>query len=65
MPLPKRISYLVGADGTILVAYPDVKPSAHAAEVLADLERQLLDREQERIDGALDRAQEPKEDDGR
>jgi peroxiredoxin Q/BCP len=39
LPVPKRISYLVGADGVVLVAYPDVKPSAHAAEVLADLER--------------------------
>ena len=39
IPVPKRISYLVGADGTVLVAYPDVKPSEHAAEVLADLER--------------------------
>ena len=39
IPLPKRISYLVGADGTVLVAYPDVKPGEHAAEVLADLER--------------------------
>lgn len=39
IPLPKRISYLVGADGAIVVAYPDVKPGEHAAEVLADLER--------------------------
>ncbi len=39
LPVPKRISYLVGTDGAVLVAYPDVKPSAHAAEVLADLER--------------------------
>jgi peroxiredoxin Q/BCP len=39
IPLPKRISYLVGADGLVLVAYPDVKPGEHAAEVLADLER--------------------------
>lgn len=39
IPLPKRISYLVGADGKVLVAYPDVKPGEHAAEVLADLER--------------------------
>ena len=39
IPLPKRISYLVGADGAVLVAYPDVKPGEHAAEVLADLER--------------------------
>ena len=39
IPLPKRISYLVGADGLVLVAYPDVKPGEHAGEVLADLER--------------------------
>jgi len=36
MPFPKRISYLVGPDGTILRAYPNVKPSGHAAQVLAD-----------------------------
>lgn len=39
IPLPKRISYLIGADGVILVAYPDVKPGDHAQEVVADLER--------------------------
>ena len=39
IPLPKRVSYLVGADGAVLVAYPDVKPGDHAEEVLADLER--------------------------
>ena len=39
IPLPKRISYLIGADGFVLVAYPDVKPGEHAGEVLADLER--------------------------
>jgi len=39
IPLPKRISYLIGADGAVLVAYPDVKPGEHAEEVLADLER--------------------------
>jgi peroxiredoxin Q/BCP len=39
IPVPKRISYLIGADGMVLVAYPDVKPGEHAAEVLADLER--------------------------
>lgn len=39
IPVPKRISYLVGADGLVLVAYPDVKPGEHAAEVLADLDR--------------------------
>ena len=39
IPVPKRISYLIGADGLVLVAYPDVKPGEHAEEVLADLER--------------------------
>ena len=39
IPVPKRISYLIGADGAVLVAYPDVKPGEHAAQVLADLER--------------------------
>jgi len=39
IPLPKRISYLVSADGKVLVAYPDVKPGEHAEEVVADLER--------------------------
>lgn len=37
IPLPKRISYLVGADGTILKAYPSVSPSSHAEDVLKDL----------------------------
>ncbi len=32
----RRISYLVGADGTVLVAYGDVEPKAHAAQVLKD-----------------------------
>ena len=39
LPVPKRVSYLVGADGSILAAYPDVNPSTHADEVLADLGR--------------------------
>ena len=39
LPLPKRISYRIGDDGAVLVAYPDVKPGDHAVEVLADLER--------------------------
>ena len=39
IPVPKRISYLIGADGAVLVAYPDVKPGEHAGEVLSDLER--------------------------
>ena len=36
MPYPKRISYLVGADGKVIKAYPSVSPAGHAAEVLAD-----------------------------
>lgn len=32
-----RMSFLIKADGTILKAYPKVKPDAHAAEVLKDL----------------------------
>ncbi len=38
IPLPKRISYLVGPDGRVLKAYPDVDPKTHAAEVLHDFE---------------------------
>lgn len=36
LPVPKRISYLVGPDGTVLKAYPSVSPSEHAAEVVHD-----------------------------
>lgn len=32
----KRISYLVGPDGTVLRAYGSVKPAEHAGQVLAD-----------------------------
>ncbi len=39
LPLPKRISYLVGSDGMVLKAYPSVDPKTHAAEVLDDLRR--------------------------
>lgn len=39
LPVPKRISYLVGADGAVLKAYPDVKPADHAGEVLTDFEQ--------------------------
>lgn len=35
---PKRISYLVGADGRVLKVYPNVFPSEHAEEVLQDLQ---------------------------
>jgi peroxiredoxin Q/BCP len=38
LPVPKRISYLVGTDGMILKAYPSVSPSKHADEVLRDYE---------------------------
>ena len=37
LPVPRRISYLVGPDGRVLRAYPSVQPARHAAEVLADL----------------------------
>ncbi len=36
IPLPKRISYLIGPDGRVLKAYPDVNPKTHAGEVLQD-----------------------------
>lgn len=32
----RRISYLVGPDGKIVKAYPNVSPATHAREVLAD-----------------------------
>ena len=35
--MARRISYLVGPDGTVWVAYDTVDPSGHAAQVLADL----------------------------
>ena len=38
IPVPKRISYLVGADGKILKAYPSVSPASHAEDVLRDFE---------------------------
>ena len=36
LPMAKRVSYLVGGDGTVLINYPDVDPKTHAAEVLND-----------------------------
>ena len=33
----RRISYVIGADGRIKVAYPAVSPGSHAREVLAFL----------------------------
>ena len=35
----RRISYLVGPDGKVLTAYPDVAPSTHATQVLADIQK--------------------------
>ncbi len=34
---PKRISYLIDAEGTIANAYDVTDPAGHAAEVLVDL----------------------------
>ena len=31
-----RMSFLIGADGTVMKSYPKVKPDEHAAEVLKD-----------------------------
>ena len=36
-PVARRISYLVGADGKVVKAYPQVTPATHAREVLGDL----------------------------
>lgn len=33
----RRISYVIGEDGKILLAYPKVKPDQHLDRVLADL----------------------------
>jgi peroxiredoxin Q/BCP len=34
----KRISYVIGEEGDILLAYPKVKPDEHLTKVLADLD---------------------------
>jgi peroxiredoxin Q/BCP len=36
-PVASRISYLIGPDGKVVKAYPEVTPASHAQEVLADL----------------------------
>jgi peroxiredoxin Q/BCP len=36
LPLPKRVSFLVGEDGRVVKSYPKVDPKTHASEVLAD-----------------------------
>jgi peroxiredoxin Q/BCP len=36
LPVPKRISYLIGPDGRVLRAYPKVSPATHARQVLSD-----------------------------
>jgi peroxiredoxin len=45
IPVPKRISYLVAADGSVLIAYPKVDPKTHAEQVLADLDRVIPPRD--------------------
>ena len=45
IPLPKRVSYLVAGDGTVLMNYPDVDPKNHAAEVLADYQALVVSGE--------------------
>jgi peroxiredoxin Q/BCP len=37
VPLPKRVSYVVGPDGKVLKVYDSVDPETHAAEVERDL----------------------------
>jgi peroxiredoxin Q/BCP len=39
-PVARRISYLVGPDGKVKVAYGKVIPEAHASEVLTDLSKE-------------------------
>jgi peroxiredoxin Q/BCP len=36
-PVARRISYLVGPDGKVVKAYPQVAPATHAQDVLDDL----------------------------
>ena len=36
-PMARRISYLVGPDGTVLAVYDAVQPAGHARQVLGDL----------------------------
>ena len=40
--MAKRVSYLVGPDGTVLMNYPDVDPKTHAAEVVADYQALVI-----------------------
>jgi peroxiredoxin Q/BCP len=43
LPFAKRVSYLVGPDGVVLKAYPDVSPKTHAQEVLEDYRGLIAD----------------------
>ncbi len=36
LPFPKRVSYLIGAEGAVLKAYTKVTPASHAEQVLED-----------------------------
>ncbi len=38
-PRASRVSVLIGPDGKIAVAYPQVTPAEHPGQVLADLDR--------------------------
>ena len=43
IPLARRISYLVGPDGRVLKAYPDVDPETHASEIINDYRALIMD----------------------
>lgn len=36
-PFTKRISYLIGKDGTVLKVYPKVDPTTHGGQILKDV----------------------------
>lgn len=39
VPMAKRISYVIGEDGKVLLAYPGVDPKTHLDVILADLKK--------------------------
>lgn len=45
LPFANRVSYLIGPDGTVLKAYPDVDPKTHAGEVLEDYRALIATKE--------------------
>lgn len=38
---PKRISYLINPNGSVIKTYPSVDPATHAVELLADIKLEL------------------------